>query len=215
MGGRPMSETTPLTRMLVDVPISVQQPPKMDAKLNGMSSRVGATPMAVDSWMTTGMKTATMGVLLMKALITATVSSMLTMPSEGCARNRPVTRCTSTCRAPVFSSAAESTNMKATVSVAGLEKPATASAGVTRPSRARVAISSRATRSMLSHSVANSTMAAPMSTSTSQASGVMAGVMGRWRKGKGACRAKARGRLPRKDTEEAPRRCRFYPVNPS
>src|SRR5690606_5228155 len=75
--------------------------------------------------------------------------------------------------APLFCRPAASTNMDATVIVAGLLKPLTACSGVTSPATARPPSTSRATVSMRSFSVANNTIAARAMHNTSTISMVI------------------------------------------
>jgi hypothetical protein len=56
-----------LTRMLVEVPIRVQTPPNWLAKESGINTRDGEIPRSFASAMDTGMKIATVAVLMMKA----------------------------------------------------------------------------------------------------------------------------------------------------
>ena len=58
---------SPLATMFVLVPISVQQPPKIDAYEIGINSFDDATPKARESAMATGKRITTTGVLLIKA----------------------------------------------------------------------------------------------------------------------------------------------------
>mmetsp|Transcript_26954 Transcript_26954/g.39911 ORF Transcript_26954/g.39911 Transcript_26954/m.39911 type:complete len:346 (+) Transcript_26954:1811-2848(+) len=65
----------PTTTRFVDVPINVQVPPRMDAKLNGISNCCGLTPIFFPHRCTIGIMTTTTGVLLRKAL-TMAIGSM-------------------------------------------------------------------------------------------------------------------------------------------
>ena len=78
--GSPFSSAMPLTRMFVEVPIRVHMPPKMEAKERGISIFAGLIPAAYEIWITTGMNTATTGVLLTKAEIRAMSSIIQTSP---------------------------------------------------------------------------------------------------------------------------------------
>ena len=61
--------------MLVEVPMSVQVPPRMEAKESGISSLEGDRPRAAASEIMMGMNTTTTGVLLMNAEISATLGN--------------------------------------------------------------------------------------------------------------------------------------------
>ena len=66
-GAMPCCWATPSTTMLVEVPISEQVPPRIVANDSGISMRDGATVTACASWITTGVRMTTIGVLLMNA----------------------------------------------------------------------------------------------------------------------------------------------------
>ncbi len=78
----------PLTRILVDVPMSVHMPPIILAKESGMSSFAGLILAVAAMRPTMGMNTATTGVLLMKADTTATRSIRSKVACLGRARKR-------------------------------------------------------------------------------------------------------------------------------
>ena len=159
MAGPPSFAERPLTTMLVLVPIKVQVPPRMVPKLRGMSNLPGWILADRAICTATGMKTATMGVLLMKAEMAPIASMNTAIPRASPSRNKGPRRGPMVLRAPVRSRAALSTNMNATVSVAGSLKPATASCGVITPLRVSTSAMRIATRSMLSRSVMKSTSA--------------------------------------------------------
>jgi len=69
--------TIPAMIRLVDVPISVAAPPRIDAKLTGRYSLDGGSPVARETSRTTGTIIATSGVLFRKALETPTKGSIL------------------------------------------------------------------------------------------------------------------------------------------
>ena len=119
--------------------------------------------MAVEAASTSGSSTATAAVLFTKAEIgptTSISSSMNRKPFFTRPNSRP-----SEASAPVCARPALSTNIAATVIVASLEKPESASTGVTRPSTSRLASTSIATTSTGSFSVTNRATA-PTSTSS-------------------------------------------------
>ena len=152
----------PATKILVDVPMRVQVPPKMVANDNGINSLDGLIPALREICMTTGMKTATTGVLLTKAEMTATSSIISAMPARYRFLKMEDNLLATNWRAPVRNSASLSTNIKATVMVALLEKPSTLSRGVTTPVMTRVTMMSRATRSTEIHSETKRMMAPSM-----------------------------------------------------
>lgn len=69
MASNPRSTAIELTRMFVDVPISVHTPPNIPANERGNSSFEGLTPIRPDMLIITGINMATAAVLLMKAEI--------------------------------------------------------------------------------------------------------------------------------------------------
>ncbi len=77
---RPASRAMEAISMLVEVPISVHAPPKMDMKERGMSSREGLMSIVRDRPKKTGMNMATAAVLLMKADMPPTSSRMRKNP---------------------------------------------------------------------------------------------------------------------------------------
>ena len=143
----------PLTRILVDVPMSVHIPPMMLANESGISNLEGLILAVAAMRPTIGMKTATTGVLLMNADTTATRSISNRVACLGLLRKRSDIRPASICSAPVFNKAAESTNMKATVRVAPLLKPSRPSPGLITPVVTNPTMMSIATKSTVSHSV--------------------------------------------------------------
>ncbi len=73
----------PLTAMLVEVPRSVQVPPSIDAKANGMSNFDGLTCALRAIPRTMGKKTAVVAVLLMKAETVAMGIRMISARARG------------------------------------------------------------------------------------------------------------------------------------
>ena len=71
------SSAMPWTTRFVDVPISVQSPPRMVANDSGMSSFVAGIPTRSAQRFTMGAKMTTTGVLLRKAEMNDTIGIML------------------------------------------------------------------------------------------------------------------------------------------
>ncbi len=113
------------------MPMSVQVPPRMVAKDSGISSLLGAMDRRVATASTTGRKMTATGVLFMKAEMAATVSMSSAMVRRGPPRPAPSMMRVIASSAPVRIRPADSTNMAATVTSAGLPKPRSASSGVT------------------------------------------------------------------------------------
>ena len=94
-GARPPLWATPSTSRLVDVPISVVVPPKIDAKDRGISNLDGEIFNDLASRIATGINTTTTGVLLMKAdrKITASIMTRIArmggQPVVNCVTHRP------------------------------------------------------------------------------------------------------------------------------
>ena len=172
-GSIPDLMAMPLKRILVEVPIRVQDPPKILAKDNGISKRDGFIPDEFAIWTTMGIKMATTGVLLMNADTVATVSINIARPRIWFFRNNLVRTGENCCKAPVLRSAVLRINMNATVMVAGLLNPATPSSGVSTPVRISAAKMEMATRSMEKTSVTKRNIAAAMIRKTINASGDM------------------------------------------
>ncbi len=101
--------------MLVEVPISVIMPPRTVKIDNGSSSFEAANPSFLDSWITTGIITATTGVLFMKAdAVTTDPNRPATVPLgfRSAPRSNTRVRCSS---APVRTRPPMIRNMKAMV----------------------------------------------------------------------------------------------------
>ena len=133
------------------MPTRVHTPPNCEAYESGISIFEGACRIAVDAAMTRGRKTATMAVLLMKAEVAADRSINTSRNSQGQRIRASISP--TPFRTPLCWMPALSTNIAATVIVASLEKPESASRGVTRPSTITVARTSIATTSTGSFSV--------------------------------------------------------------
>jgi hypothetical protein len=123
----------PWTTRLVEVPISVTVPPRIAAKLRGISTREGARPTDCETRSITGKRTATTAVLLRKGdTSAASMHSENTRrrgpPSGADCAQRPIALTT-----PLFSRPSPSTMMAATVTVTRLESPAMACSAVMTP----------------------------------------------------------------------------------
>ena len=141
------------------MPIWVVSPPSRQPNDKGISKREGGTRARRASPITTGSMSTATPMLFINAE-SPPEASMITATSA--ASLRPEIR--STLRpirspAPVRSSPSLMMNMAQSVMTASLLKPATASAGVTRPVMVRAPTTSSATISMRSASVTNSTTA--------------------------------------------------------
>src|SRR5918997_4512040 len=146
-GSCPCCSAIELTRMLVEVPRSVQTPPNIEANESGISSFEGLTLMSLASESMTGMKTATAAVLLAKAETAPTKSIIETSAYQKLRLPSRTSNAPTELSAPVFDSAALRTNIAPTVTVAGLLKPANPSPGETMPLNKSVAITINATTS--------------------------------------------------------------------
>jgi hypothetical protein len=171
IGGNPFSAAIELTRIVVDVPISVHTPPKSDENESGISSFEGLTLSSRAIAMTVGSRIATAAVLLMKAettavpiIIAASARKKLLEPTLARAAPIQVT-------APALSRPALRTNIAPTVTVAGLENPRNASVGLMMPGASRADITNSATRSVRTLSVTNRTTAPRRTRTTYAAAG--------------------------------------------
>ena len=104
-GSRLCASIRPCTTTLVLVPTSVQTPPRIAAYDSGRNSRDGARPCRRANADTSGIATATSGVLLTKALIAAAGATTRAWAAiserGGCASRRPASRPTAPlCRRP-------------------------------------------------------------------------------------------------------------------
>ena len=121
--GRPCSSAAELTMMLVDVPTNVQVPPSIAKKLSGIIRWLGLIERPWQARNTSGRKIATAAVLLMKAengAIARPVINMRAVGEEGPCLSK---RSPSAWIKPLDCNPALSTNIAATVIVAGLENP--------------------------------------------------------------------------------------------
>ena len=118
-----------LTRMLVDVPISVQVPPSMAKNDRGIIRALGLICLSWLARSTMGMNTATAAVLLMNADTGAVTSPIISTSIVVLDGARCSSRSPRNCTTPLDCSPALSTNMQATVTVAGFENPDNASPG--------------------------------------------------------------------------------------
>src|SRR5690606_26962219 len=138
---RPIASTS----RLVEVPIRVHTPAACDMYDSGIRNFDGAQRLAVLAASTRGRNTATVAVLLTNAATLATSTSITSMNSH-CQRILDSTSPTAT-RAPLRCSAPLSTNIAATITVAWLLKPDSASGTVITPVTISAVITSSATTS--------------------------------------------------------------------
>mmetsp|Transcript_8519 Transcript_8519/g.21895 ORF Transcript_8519/g.21895 Transcript_8519/m.21895 type:complete len:279 (-) Transcript_8519:59-895(-) len=122
------SFTKPNTTRLVDVPISVHVPPKIEAKLSGISSFEGENWFTLANPTMTGIIIATTGVLFMNADSTVTgTMKRIRMAVSGCCPPSPLRPSSPLIGliAPVFLTASATTRRMATVSIPVLLNPCT------------------------------------------------------------------------------------------
>ena len=155
IGSSPRRAISPETSSVEDVPTTVHVPPTIAAYESGNRSREGALRSVAARPSTTGMNTATTGVLFtnIDGSATSTTSAARqrrSLPRDSRRRRRPM-RST----APHSTRARDSTNIAATVRTAGFPKPPNASPGVSTPQIPSVSGISRATMSADTHSVTN------------------------------------------------------------
>jgi hypothetical protein len=136
----PLSTAMELTRILVDVPISVVVPPIIPAKESGINILEGLTPTFDAIPIITGMKMATAAVLLMKAEMIQmkrrrTKNQYLKLSCIFSEKKSPAVF-----RIPVLLIPSLNTNIAATVTVAGLLNPERPSVGVRIPDPSRHAM---------------------------------------------------------------------------
>jgi hypothetical protein len=136
-----------LTRIFVEVPISVQTPPNIEANERGIRSFEGAIPLSLATFNKTGIKTATTGVLFINADKKATDSIVIIRAKVNPYLNNLVLISPKKSKAPVLFSAALIMNIAPTVIVAGLLKPAMASSGEIIPVASNATITTMAVRS--------------------------------------------------------------------
>ena len=142
--------------MFVEVPINVQTPPNIDANERGIKSFEGLMLFFLAAFNKIGIKTATTGVLLMKAEIIAITHIVTISAVQKPYLNILVDRSPKKRSAPVLFKAALTINSAPTVIVAGLLKPETASNGVSIPVAIKATITIMAVRSTGIFSSANS-----------------------------------------------------------
>src|SRR5690606_21790011 len=159
------------TSRLVEVPIRVHTPPNWAAYDSGIRNFDGGSLLATAAAMISGRNTATAAVLLMNA-DTRALSSIITSASSQPQRIRAMVS-PSRLSDPLRCSPALSTNIAATVTVAGLLKPDSASSVLTRRRVSRAASTSIATTSGCIFSLMNSAMAPASTRKVSSMSGVM------------------------------------------
>ncbi len=129
------------------MPISVQVPPRIAANEIGISSFDEASPSCLARTMPTGTIIITSGVLLVKAESTATSASSIATAVRGKSFARWVTIRAKSSSRPVRTSAAETMNIPAMVSGAGLLSDASRSSAVRTPSASSSATAAMATTS--------------------------------------------------------------------
>ena len=118
----PWSAAMPATMRLVDVPMSVMQPPRTATMLRGIISFLSGTPVTCDNLKMIGISTTTTGVLLRKAEASVAPSMTSTIARRGCFSARFMTKSAARLMVPVRMSAPASTNIAPMVSGALFEK---------------------------------------------------------------------------------------------
>ena len=172
--GRPWEISRPSVTRFVEVPISVQRPPIIEAKERGMSSFEGATWYWPAQARTSGMPIATSAVLLRKAEAPALVVTSLRMA----ARSRDVAPsrwAAAVSSAPVSRSPAAMTKSAPSVSRVGLANPASARSMSSTPARTSTPSVVSSTMSGLRNSRTSATNAAPISARVRTASPLTSG----------------------------------------
>ena len=125
-GSMPIRLMTPLTATFVEVPISVQVPPRMEAKASGMSRRDGEKRSRRASPMTGPTNTAVMVVLFMKADRNATAPIKTADSRMGCPPSRRASTPHMASRTPDSRKAAPMMKMAASMMMTRSPKPAKA-----------------------------------------------------------------------------------------
>ncbi len=123
MGARPKSVTTPATKRLVEDPIKVVMPPKIDAKLSGISSRLTGIPIRSAKALIIGINIMTTGVLLRTLETMATGIRLMIKPRRALP---PLSWCSvvaTPSSAPVRTIASPTTSNAMTVISPGLANP--------------------------------------------------------------------------------------------
>ncbi len=156
---------------LDDVPISVHTPPICAAYAIGISTRAGEVPVRSHTRRASGRKVATSAMFLTNAPSGAIASIIAKVSSQG--RRIFISSRISGSSTPERSMPRLSANIAATVTVASLLKPDSASTGLTMPSTTRAASTISATRSMRTFSLTNIAMAATMIATVAQACQLM------------------------------------------
>ncbi len=172
-GSSPACLSASLTRMFGGVPINVFRPPSSAANANGISSLDGGIFVRRDISITTGRNSDATPISFINPESTPTVSIIISSRRTSLEPARRSNRRPSSPATPVRDSAALRIRIAHTVTTAGLLKPDSASAGVTRPVSARLTSTISATRSSRTRSVMNSTTAASRITRTVMISRVM------------------------------------------
>ena len=164
---------SPCTTRLVEVPIRVTVPPRIETNESGMRYLDAGSSAWSASAMKTGMNTITTAVVMRKgernAQTRQSTSRRVYLPPRGAVRAHAPMADTR----PVLRSPSPSTSIEPTVTVARLDRPDTAWAGVRMPLRRRTTGTAMATWSSRSRSRANRTIAASVRPSTNTMSNVM------------------------------------------
>ena len=134
----PRSISRPLTTRFVLVPISVQTPPRMAAKLSGIISLETDSRYFFAQSATAGTSMLTTGVLFSTAL-SASTGAIRRHCAWGSERGRPSTTCTIQWMPPVSRRPATTPYSTATVIMPSLEKPLSAAGGSSTPVSSRTA----------------------------------------------------------------------------
>ena len=178
-GSCPASRSASLTSMLGGVLISVRLLPRCAANASGRKSRAGAIPRRCAIVPTTGRRIATVPVELMNAESSAatTITAIVTRasPSPAPASSRSPSQSAT----PVPESAAPTTKSPAIISIAGLEKPASASGSDTTPEHASASSDIIATTSSRSRSLMKSAIVAARIRAVMSASDTTAALLSR------------------------------------
>ena len=169
----PSSRKASLTRMLGGVPIWVVRPPNREPYASGIRSLEGGLPVWRAMSMTTGSIKAATATLFMMADIVPALTMITTIMRVSLLPANLNTKWPMAFATPVRVKPPLRINTAQTVTTAGLLKPASASAGVTRPVKATAPSDSRAVTSIGIHSVVKKITATSRIDSTSMISGVI------------------------------------------
>jgi len=159
-GSSPRCTATPFTIRLVEVPISVQTPPSMEAYERGSSNREGLCRAVSESASVSGINSATTAVLFTNADKNAVTSRSATTASHAARRASHSSPRTSQPIIPVRCSPSLSTNIAAIVITASLLNPRSPFSTGTSPLSSSVASRISATTSGGKRLLMNSAIAA-------------------------------------------------------